>query len=272
MSQTKSLRFTRRRVLAGATAGLCVSGSTVSANPAVARTFVLVHGGWRGGWCWRRVADRLLRAGHTVYTPTLTGLADRSHLLTGSIGLTTHVTDIVNLIRWENLTDIVLAGHSYGGSVISAAVERSSPSIRSMVFVDAFVPERGEAIIDLSSKNPRDAIKAALANGETSVAPVPAAFFNLNEADRAWVDEKSTPQPISTFTEPVGSVDARERIKTKIYIRATGYLSEAFDAAAAKVRGRAGWTVHTLPCGHDIMLDMPAQLTNILLDASGTLR
>lgn len=159
MSQTKSPRFTRRNVLAGAAAGLGVTGSTVSANPAAARTFVLVHGGWRGGWCWRRVADRLLRAGHTVYTPTLTGLADRSHLLTGSIGLTTHVTDIVNLIRWENLTEIVLVGHSYGGSVISAAVERSSSSVRSMVFVDAFVPERGEAIIDLSSKNPRDAIK-----------------------------------------------------------------------------------------------------------------
>src|SRR6201985_2153222 len=89
-------------------------------------TFVLVHGAWHGGWCWRRVADKLRAKGHRVSTPTLTGLADRSHLLSEKVNLTTHVTDVVNLLRWEELTDIVLCGHSYGGLVVTGAADKAS--------------------------------------------------------------------------------------------------------------------------------------------------
>ena len=99
----------------------------------MAYTFVLVHGAWHGGWCWQRVADRLRRGGHTVFTPTLTGLGERSHLLRAGIDLTTHVTDVVNVMKWEGLSDVVLCGHSYGGMVISGVAgsdvrERSARS------------------------------------------------------------------------------------------------------------------------------------------------
>ena len=97
----------------------------------MAHTFVLVHGAWHGGWCWQRVADRLRGAGHTVFTPTLTGLGERSHLLRAGIDLTTHITDVVNVMRWEDLTDVVLCGHSYGGFVISGWLsKRRRPSAR----------------------------------------------------------------------------------------------------------------------------------------------
>src|SRR5689334_14895699 len=106
--------------------------------PDSARSFVLVHGAWHGGWCWRRVADLLTDKGHKVYAPTLTGLADRSHVMSADIALATHVADIVNLIRWERLGDVVLVGHSYAGFVISGAVEHVQPAIAALVFLDAF--------------------------------------------------------------------------------------------------------------------------------------
>ena len=105
-------------------------------------TFVLVHGAWHGGWCWREVAGRLQSAGHRVFAPTLTGLADRSHLLTRETGLETHILDIVNLLEWEELDDAVLCGHSYGGMVVTGAADRAAGRLRALVYLDAFVPGR----------------------------------------------------------------------------------------------------------------------------------
>src|SRR5205807_2556337 len=136
----------RRDLLAAGTtftAATMISGRAAQAQAAVT-TFVLVHGSWHGGWCWRRVADRLERGGHKVYTPTLTGLGERVHLLTASVDLNTHITDVVNVIKFENLSNIVLVGHSYAGCVISGVAEQMLPAIASIVFVDAFLPQDGE--------------------------------------------------------------------------------------------------------------------------------
>ena len=145
-------------------------------------TFVLVHGAWHGGWCWRRVADLLERRGHKVFAPTMTGLGERSHLLHPKVDLATHVTDIVNVIKWEGLADIVLVGHSYGGFIISGVAEQVGAAIGSIVFLDAFVPEDGDSLIAVTAR--RAAIEAAVRNGETSLKPVPAAAFQVNENDR----------------------------------------------------------------------------------------
>src|SRR3569832_431919 len=117
--------------------------------PEMRHTFVLVHGAWHGGWCWRKVAERLRALEHIVYTPTLTGLGERSHLIAPTVGLTTHIEDIVNTIAREELGSIVLCGHSYGGMVIAGVAERSFATIRSIVFLDAFLPRDGDATLDL---------------------------------------------------------------------------------------------------------------------------
>ena len=122
----------------------------------MAYTFVLVHGAWHGGWCWQRVADRLRRGGHVVFTPTLTGLGERSHLLRDGIDLKTHITDVVNVMKWEDLSDVVLCGHSYGGFVISGVAEQMAPAISSIVFLDAFVPRNGECVLDLTGPAVQD--------------------------------------------------------------------------------------------------------------------
>src|SRR5690349_3432057 len=131
----------------------------------MAHTFVLVHGAWHGGWCWRRVADRLRRDGHAVFTPTLTGLGERSHLLQPGVDLATHVADVVNLMQWEQLSDVVLCGHSYGGFVISGVAEQMSTAIRAIVFLDAFLPQNGDTILKLTGAAVQT-IRAALQRGD----------------------------------------------------------------------------------------------------------
>jgi hypothetical protein len=140
--------------------------------------------------------------------------------------------------------------------------------IAAMVFVDAFVPENGDAFAALVSPAMRERITTAVANGGGTIAPVPAAVFQVNENDRAWVDGLCVPQPIATFTETIMLTGARERVAKKVYIRAKGYEALAFDAALAKVRSRPLWSAFELPCGHDIMVDMPEALAAILLESA----
>jgi pimeloyl-ACP methyl ester carboxylesterase len=228
------------------------------------RTFVLVHGAWHGGWCWRRVAERLERQGHRVFTPTLTGLGERAHLLSAAVNLDTHIVDVVNVIRYEALSDIVLVGHSYAGFVISGVAEQEEGTIASFVFLDAFVPEDGDSMATIGTPITREAIAAAVKRSDSALPPRPAELFHVNPADRAWVDRLCGPHPIGTFTQPVKLTGVRERIGKKIYIRASGYPNVVFDAHAAKLKARPGWRVEDVPCGHDVMVDMPDHLVDIL--------
>jgi hypothetical protein len=137
--------ITRRSALGTAAIGVAVLGATPALAQASARkTFVLVHGAWHGGWCWRRVADILEKHGHKVYAQSLTGNGDRAHLLTKDVVLDTHIADIVNLVTWEDLRDICLVAHSYGGWPASGALEHIHDRVGSIVWLDAFKPEDGQ--------------------------------------------------------------------------------------------------------------------------------
>src|SRR3984885_3300554 len=235
---------------------------------AMSRTFVLVHGAWHGGWCWQRVADRLRGGGHTGFTPTLTRRGGRSHLLREGIDLKTHITDVVNVMKWEGLADVVLCGHSYGGFVISGVAEQMAPAIRSIVFLDAFVPKNGESAQDLTSAAVVEIARAAMQRGEITMPPRPAEAFGVNAADRAWVDRLCVGQPIGTFTQKLALSGARERIPRKSYIRAASYANPGFDRALAAARSDPSWRTYEVACGHDVMVDAPDRLTEILLEAA----
>jgi hypothetical protein len=144
--------------------------------------------------------------------------------------------------------------------------EKMQNAIACMVFVDAFVPENGDAMATSVSPATRERIETAVRNGEATMAPIPAAVFQVNEKDRAWVDGLCVPQPLATFMEKIVLTGARERIARKTYVRAKGYDSPPFDAALAKVRALPSWSVCELPCGHDIMVDMPEALAHIMLE------
>ena len=234
------------------------------AQQSARKTFVLVHGAWHGGWCWRRVADRLEAQGHKVFTPTQTGLGERSHLLRAGINVSTHVADVVNLLKWEDLSDVVLCGHSYGGLVVSGVAEQAAASIGSIVFLDAFIPENGDSMAALTSQAVRDNLKIAAERGDLGVPARSAAAFMVNEKDQAWVDAMCVPQPIGTMTEQVTITGARDRIAKKSYIRAGAYPNPGFDTAYARVKADKSWRTYEVPCGHDVMVDMPERLAEIL--------
>ena len=228
-------------------------------------TFVLVHGAWHGAWCWSRVRRALRAEGHEVFAPTLTGLADRSHLLSRDVDLSTHIDDVANLLRWEGLSDVVLCGHSYGGCVISGAADRAPQRIASLVYLDAFVLKDGESVHDALPPEARAGqLEGARAAGDGwKVPPISAEFFNVNAADRAWVDAQCTPQPLATFQQPLRLTGALDAIADRSFIFASGWGPSPFhyydDAKAA------GWRTCDVPCGHDVMLDDPAFLTHELL-------
>jgi pimeloyl-ACP methyl ester carboxylesterase len=189
---------------------------------------VLVHGAWHGGWCWRRVADLLEAQGHKVFTPTLTGLGERSHLLGPDINLDTHIADVVNVFRWEGIERAVLCGHSYGGWVISGAVEELESRVSAIVFVDAHLPQNGAAGMETSHH--REWIEAALRDGAMGIRKPTAEYFGVNEQDRAWVDDKLTNQPIGVSQQAIRLTGARERVPKKAYVWASQFPSTTFKA------------------------------------------
>ena len=262
---------TRRGLLAaGASLGAAtVAGSATQAGAQTAqKTFVLVHGAWHGGWCWRRVADRLEKQGHKVFTPTLTGLGERSHLMSPSIDLDTHVNDVVNVVKWEDLKGVCLVAHSYGGWPVSGALEKILDRVSSIVFLDAFVPEDGQKGFDFASDFSRKGTLEAQQKGEISRPAPPASAFHVNEQDRAWVDSKTTPQPLALAFSTIRLTGARENVAKKTYIRAPVYPQPAFDTYYAAKKADSSWRTYEVPCGHDVMVDMPDRLVEILLEAA----
>jgi pimeloyl-ACP methyl ester carboxylesterase len=230
---------------------------------AVMATCVLVHGAWHGSWCWKRVRRALQSAGHEVFTPTLTGVGERSHQLSPSVDLSMHVADVVNLIRFEELTDIVLCGHSYGGCVVGGVAEQLPQAIRSLVYLDAFVLENGQSVFDTFPPGQVEATPSS-PEDDWKVAPIPAEVFNVNLDDRAWVDRQCTMQSAATFQEKVVRTGRFDRPGDTTYILATGWEGSFFPKFHERAQG-AGWNTLTMACGHDVMLDRPEELARTLV-------
>jgi pimeloyl-ACP methyl ester carboxylesterase len=230
-------------------------------------TYVLVHGAWHGSWCWKRVRKALQSQGHDVFAPTLTGVADRSHLISPHVDLETHIADVVNLLGWEELEDVVLCGHSYAGCVVTGVADRLPERIRALVYLDAFVPEDGQSLYDTLPAPAREAQLEAARNGGDGwrVPPIPAEAFNVNAADRAWVNAQCTPQPLATFQQRL-RLHANVPPEKVTYVLATGWENSPFPPFHALARKR-GWRTISVACGHDVMLDLPNDLTRILRDA-----
>jgi pimeloyl-ACP methyl ester carboxylesterase len=234
------------------------------------KTYVLVHGAWHGSWCWKRVRKNLQAAGHQVFTPTLTRLGERSHLNAPNVNLSTHIADVVNLLRWEDLSDVVLCGHSYAGMVISGVADRVPERIRTLVYLDAFVPEDGECLFDLhppeSTQQMR--LQAQTAGAGWNVPPIPGAHFSVNSKDAAWVDAQCTFQSIASFEEHIELKRVPSHKHDATYILATGWGSEKSPFRAAHDRASAkGWRTRAVTCGHEVMLDAPNELTTLLLES-----
>jgi pimeloyl-ACP methyl ester carboxylesterase len=229
-------------------------------------TFVLVHGAWCGGWCYARVADMLRAKGHRVFTPTLTGQGERSHLLTGSVNLSTHIDDVLGILHYEGLSGVVLAGHSYGGMVVTGVADRARERVASLVYLDAFIPEDGQSLFDINiPANVQRYIANAGDLGGLAIPPPPATYFNVNAEDAARVDALATPFPIGCFSERLKLTGRHREIRKRTYVHATERpTASPFKPFYERVKDDPAWTVHALACGHHVMLDMPEKTAEIL--------
>jgi pimeloyl-ACP methyl ester carboxylesterase len=245
--------------------------------------FVLVHGAWGGAHGFRKVRGPLREAGHEVFTPSLTGIGERAHLTSPQVCLTTHITDVVNTVWYEDLSDIVLLGFSYGGFVVTGALEYIAERVRHLIYLDAFVPGDGDAVAGTAAAvaGPGGAGRAGGAGGEGRaggviplgqdwlVPPLPREFDDPAEAE--WAAPRRTPQPAGCFTEPVRLARPLEDYPfTRTYIKATGEPrprdGDPFWSAADRAKASPAWRYHEIATNHMVASNRPEELTRLLLD------
>lgn len=246
--------------------------------------FVLVHGAWHGGWCWRDVRTILRDNGHEVFTPTLTGLGERSHLMSPEIDMNTHIQDIVNVIAWEEMSDVILVGHSYSGNVITGVADRAKDRLRHVVYLDAFVPKDGESPASSMMKilNPEvtDAeIEANFATRRAAADELGGAhthYTNLFDIpkDRPelydWVKRRITTHPVRAQVSPIRLSNGGSDGLPRTYILCTERPDRtAFMVLAEQLKTDPGWTSRELATGHDAMVTMPEETAALLLEAAG---
>ncbi|HUE09086.1 MAG TPA: alpha/beta hydrolase [Acidimicrobiales bacterium] len=237
-------------------------------------TYVLVHGGGHGGWCYQRVA-RLLRAeGHEVHTPTLTGLGERAHLLDEQVDLQRHVTDVAALLHFEDLLDVILVGHSYGGMVITGAADRKPERVGRLVYLDAATPVNGQSLEDVAGPviNAVRPMGQVVDGIELVLWPGPDAgllYGVTDPEDLAWMAERLTPHPWKCFDQPLelGNEDLLWAIpQYHIVCTSTLPTRDRDQMARAKAEGRL-WDIDT---GHDLMITEPEKTADALLQVAAS--
>lgn len=237
-------------------------------------TFVLVHGGGHGGWCYQPVARLLQAAGHVVYAPTLSGLSDRSHLLSSGIDLDTHVTDVVSLLHHEDLRNVILVGHSYGGMVITGAADRATDRIGTLVFLDAANPSDGQSLVDVAGPMMLMAREhGRVVNGvELVLWPSPDAgyFYGVTDPEVvAWMADRLSPHPWACFEQRLQLTnELAMRVIPDAHIVCSSTVPTRSPELMERVRaaGRL-WSIDT---GHDLMLTEPRLVADALLEIAAS--
>lgn len=245
-------------------------------------TFVLVHGAWGGAWEWRRVARVLRARGHEVFTPTLTGLGERAHLARADVDLDTHIEDVLAVLEFEDLTGVVLCGHSSAGMVITGVMDRAPEQITHGVYVDALVPRDGQTLVDLLPAAAAERILGT-ERSEDWLVPMPFRSEELGMApeDAAWYVSKAVPQPLQTFVQPIALGERWTSVPAFTYIHCTerpDYVtaSEDDDASAsflatfARRAKERGWRYREIRSGHDPHITAPEQLATLLEEAAAS--
>jgi len=251
--------------------GLDILQGTVSgSNVRRMTTFVLVHGAWGGSYGFKYVRGPLREAGHEVFTPSLPGIGERAHLASPQVDLSTHVTDVVNTILYEDLTDIVLLGYSYGGMVVTGALEHVADRVSHLVYLDAFKPENGQSLRDMSGAP----------YGTTAVGPggswlVEPLYRPLDDGAQVdWFQARRSWHPVGCFTEPVRLAKPLEDFPfTRTYVKAvqepraaTGTGNSAFWRAAEYAQGHPAWRYREIDTDHMIPINKPKEMVELLLE------
>jgi pimeloyl-ACP methyl ester carboxylesterase len=242
-----------------------------------ATAFVMVHPAWHGAWFWKKLAPLLRDRGHTVFTPTLTGLGERSHLARPDIGLGVHVTDVVNVLTHEELRDIVIVGDSSSGAVVTGVADRVPERIALVVYLDAFVPEDGESVFDLIAPERREVLEALVTTeGDGWLLPrfAPPPWETIvrdiwgvtDAADVRWLVERLRPTPVGHFAEPVRRTNPAAAILPRAFIRCRQFPNPRLDRHADMAQHTAHWRYRELDAPHHAAFTAPDMVAELLLE------
>ena len=256
----------RRSFLAAGALAAVVGAAPAIARAAAAKTYVLVHGAFLGGWCWSKVASILRGRGHTVVTPTLTGLGERVHLISKSIDLDLFVTDLTNVIKYEDLNDIVLVGHSFGGVPVSGVADAMRDRIRQLVYLDAVLLENGQSVFDQLPKEVVAArVKAAQeSSGGLSVPPPTPSDIGVSDpAQTQFVQSRLTPHPFNSFVSPLKLANKVGNGLPATYIACTDPIYKPTQSSRAWAKA-AGFRMIEIKTGHLAMVIAPDRLADLL--------
>ncbi len=259
----------RRRFLAAtaaALAGLATARRVTGAAQSHPKTFVLLHGAWHGGWCWTRVAEPLRAAGHRVYTPTQTGLGERSHLMSPNVTLDVFIQDLVNVFEWEDLHDVILVGHSFGGIVVTGAADRIPHRIRHIVYLDSLIVRNGQSAFDVVPADVaegRRKLAKVSSGGALMPVPDPKAFGITHPVDAAWLNAKCTPHPLQTYE---GRLTVKNAVGNGLPVTYVAVKPDYAPTISVRqyARTRKDWNYLEIQASHAAMVDQPQAVIDIL--------
>lgn len=233
--------------------------------------FVLVHGAWHGGWCWRDVAAVLRNAGHQVFTPTMTGLGERAHLLNAQVGLSTFIDDIAAVILSEELDNVVLVGHSFGGHVINGVADRMPQLLRQLIYLDGLVVQHGQSALSIMPPAVQaERTRTMDAEGLRMTIPSPDQFGLSDPAQLAWVMRQLTPHPLKGYTEPLQLQHPLGNGLPKTYIAVTDPWYPPLAELRQWVRSQPDWDWRELAACHNAMVSAPLALASLLMELAGS--
>jgi pimeloyl-ACP methyl ester carboxylesterase len=226
-------------------------------------TVVLAHGAWSAAWAWKKVRPLMAAAGHQFFTPTYTGLGERAHLASPSNNLETHIQDVLGVLKFEDLGDVVLLGHSYGGMVATAVADRARDRVARLIYLDAFVPTNGQALIDLTPPAERQRLLDSVKTGDgwrVTPNPIPA---DTSAEDVAWISKLRMPQSAKCFEQPLQLPG--ELTLPRAFIHCTRCADKKpFAQFASRVTGAAGWRTYDLDASHSPNITAPVALMDVL--------
>jgi pimeloyl-ACP methyl ester carboxylesterase len=227
-------------------------------------TFLVAHGAWGAGYTWKKMHPLMADAGHRLITPTYTGLGERGHLASPSNDLETHIQDMLAVIKYEDLQDIVLVGHSYGGMVATGVADRARDQISQLIYLDAFVPRDGEALFDLISPEAHNGMRESAAAGDNwrvSPNPIPP---DTSEIDMKWLADRRMPQSIKCFEMPLRLTDGEITVP-RSYIYCTRISpADPFRRFAERAKSEPGWKYYEIDASHSPHVTAPQELTSLL--------
>lgn len=262
-----------RRAFAGAVAAAGVSGLNAADKPARRKTFVFVHGTWHGGWVWRDVRRNLAGRGHDVFTPSCTGCGDRKHLMSPDIGLDTHITDITNLIEYEELQDVILVGHSFAGLTITGVADRMKDRIQHLVYLDALVP--GTDKMSGVMRNEDGSFTEFWLKREAKFIdgyqmdyfaeyPLEMLVPADDEENKAWLRRRITPHPARGWSDIVALSNGGWEGLPRTFLHCVGQEYQQTSMAMIGPAKEPGWDYRAMPWSRDAMVTHPTELADLL--------